>query len=171
MPVEINGLPAHVIFVHVVVVLVPVAALMVLASALWPAARRRLGVATPLVAFLALVSVPLATQAGEWLRDRVPNTPLVRHHAELGDQLLPFAFGMFVLALAVWWLDHQHRPILRKWVVPGRWLTPLRITAGGLAVVLSLASAVQVYRIGDSGAKAAWQGRFSQQATGHHGDG
>src|SRR6185369_3138634 len=71
-----SGLPAHALLVHVVVVLVPVAAAMVVCSAVWPAARRRLGVATPVVAFVALVSVPLATHAGEWLEARVPSTPL-----------------------------------------------------------------------------------------------
>jgi hypothetical protein len=35
---------------------------------------------------------------------------------------------------------------------------------GLVAVVLAVGSTVTVYRIGDSGARAAWQGQFSQQA-------
>lgn len=93
MPSTINGLPAHVLLVHVVVVLVPLAALTLIASATWPAARRRLGIGIPIGAFAALVAVPITTSAGKWLRDRVPNTALVRRHAGLGGQLLPFAFG------------------------------------------------------------------------------
>ncbi|MFB6706770.1 hypothetical protein ACFCW6_18915 [Streptomyces sp. NPDC056333] len=33
---------------------------------------------------------------------------------------------------------------------------PLRITAAALSVVFGVGAGVQVYRIGDSGAKAAW---------------
>ncbi len=101
-PTQINGLPAHALLVDVVVVLVPLAALLVVLSALWPAARRRLGVLTPVIALVALVSVPLTTHAGEWLEHRVPPDELVRRHAELGDGLLPWAGGLFVLAAVAW---------------------------------------------------------------------
>jgi hypothetical protein len=37
----------------------------------------------------------------------------------------------------------------------------VRIVALVIALVVAVGAAVQVYRIGDSGAKAAWQGRFS----------
>ena len=36
----INGLPAHVLFVHVLVVLAPLTALLEIACAVWPAVRR-----------------------------------------------------------------------------------------------------------------------------------
>ena len=77
----VNGLPAHVLLVHAVVVLVPLAALLAVVAAVWPAARRRLGFLTPLVALLALAGVPLATEAGEWLEEHVPESPLVEQHA------------------------------------------------------------------------------------------
>ena len=50
MEYEVNGLPLHVLLVHFIVVGVPLAALLTVLSALWPAARRRLGIITPLVA-------------------------------------------------------------------------------------------------------------------------
>lgn len=109
-PVEINGLPAHAILVHVVVVLVPVAALCLVLSAWWPVARRRLGVVTPLLALGALVSVPITTRAGEWLRDRVGQTPLVAKHAALGHDLLPWVIALFVLATLNWaWFRRLER--------------------------------------------------------------
>ena len=89
---EFNGLPAHVLLVHLVVVGVPVAALLTVLSAVWPAANRRLGVITPVVAMLALVCVPITTSAGEWLQARVFHgytDPNITRHAELGDELLP----------------------------------------------------------------------------------
>ena len=55
MPETLFGLPAHPLIVHATVVLVPLGALLVLLHAVWPAARRRLGVVTPLVALVGLV--------------------------------------------------------------------------------------------------------------------
>jgi hypothetical protein len=167
-PTEINGLPAHALLVHVVVVLVPLAAVMVVCAAVWPAARRRLGVATPVVAFVALVSVPLATHAGEWLESRVPSTPLVRRHVELGDSLLPWAAVLFLAAAAFWLLqrrvaasadgqvDGRHSPAAGR-PVPGALIVAVAV----ISVVAAVGSVVQVVRIGDSGAKAVWTGRVS----------
>ncbi|MDQ2710430.1 MAG: hypothetical protein M3Z25_23680, partial [Actinomycetota bacterium] len=97
----INELPAHVLLVHLVVVLVPLSAFMVLLTGCWPAARRRFGLLTAALAGLALVSVPLTTDAGEWLERHLPSTPLVRAHTQLGDTMLPWAAGLFLVAAAL----------------------------------------------------------------------
>ena len=102
---QINGLPAHVLIVHFVVVAVPLSALLLVASAVWPAARRRLRLATPVASLVTLLSVPVATNAGEWLERRVPNDPLVRAHVRLGDSLLPWVVGLVVVTAAVWAAD------------------------------------------------------------------
>ena len=182
----VNGLPAHVLLVHLVVVLVPVAAVMVVLSAAWPAARRRLGIATPLVALASTVVVPVTTDAGEWLERRVPDDPLVAAHAELGDELLPWTIGLLVIAVVVWAL-HRFGPVgaVKSTVdePAGRteqaassetatatetatraragWVTAVTVAllVGGLAAAGG--SVYQVYRIGDSGAKAAWHDKFS----------
>lgn len=167
MPTEISGLPAHILLVHAVVVLVPLAALLTIASAVWPRARQRLGIATPIVAFVAMVLVPVTTHAGEWLRARVPSTPLVRHHAELGDQLLPFAIGTFVLAAIVWWIGLHNAPRqpTRILTIPRRWVAPATVLSAVLAVAVSVGTVVEVYRIGESGSKAAWHDRFSSSQS------
>lgn len=153
-PVVIGGLPAHVLLVHGVVVLVPLAALLLVAGALWPALRRRLGVGTPLLALAGLVCVPLATHAGEWLRARVPATPLVARHAELGNTLLPWAIGLFVVAAGqwVWWRGPRARSVRAA-------STPVvTVLIAVLAVVVAVGAVVQVYRIGESGSAAVWTG-------------
>ncbi|OIJ62611.1 DUF2231 domain-containing protein [Streptomyces mangrovisoli] len=163
----INGLPAHVLLVHVVVVLVPLVALALVAAALWPRAARRLGILLPALALVALVSVPLTTQAGEWLERHVDGGALVRRHAELGDGLLPWAFGLFVLAAVVWWAA---RPVPAESGPGGRarWSTlPVRIVVGVLSLAVAAGAIVDVYRIGDSGAKAAWHDAYSKKVTGH----
>jgi hypothetical protein len=162
---EINGLPAHVLLVHVVIVLVPAAAVMLVASAVWPAARAKLGFLTPAVALVALVFVPITTNAGHWFQSHLPNhfgeTAAVRHHAALGDELLPWAIGIFVLSAIVWGLgrrfaygwrpdcrgDGSPRSVLPVWVVAAVAVVAVGVAVGGV---------VQLYRIGDSGAKSVW---------------
>ncbi|CAO5249762.1 DUF2231 domain-containing protein [Frankia sp. AgKG'84/4] len=169
-PTEINGLPAHALLVHVVVVLVPLAALLVVLSALWPAARRRLGVLTPLCALVAVVSVPLTTHAGEWLEARVPADPLVRRHAELGDQLLPWAGGLFVIAAFGWYWSRRADGLAGAPAAGGGahatargGVTAMTAVLAVLAIVIAVGSVVQIYRIGDSGAKAVWHDSVTSQ--------
>jgi hypothetical protein len=160
---QFNGLPAHILLIHMVVLGIPVAALVTVLSAVWPSARRRLGIATPIIALLALVCVPITTNAGEWLQDRVYrgySNPLIVRHAELGDELLPWAIGLFVLAVIAWGLP----------LVISRAKGPavlgsdgVRIAVGVLTVAVAVIAIVQVYRIGDSGAKAAWSSNFCAQ--------
>ncbi|GGY09536.1 DUF2231 domain-containing protein [Streptomyces anandii] len=161
----INGLPAHVLLVHVVVVLVPLTALVLVVCALWPQGARRLGLALPLLALVTLVSVPLATQAGEWLERHVDSDPLVRRHAELGDGMLPWALGLFVLAAGVWWLARRTpAPEAAEAPRSGAGLV-IRVAAAVLSVAIAAGAVVTVYRIGDSGAKAAWHDAYSKTAT------
>jgi hypothetical protein len=165
---QINGLPAHVLIVHLVVVGVPLSALLVVASAVWPAARLRLGLTTPAVALVTLLSVPVATNAGEWLQRRVPDDPLVRAHVRLGDSLLPWVAGLVLVAAAVWAVDRiparSREPVPAGAAgtgpgapAPSALTGPaVRIVLALLAVLIAAGSIVQVYRIGDSGARAAW---------------
>ncbi|MGW5586128.1 DUF2231 domain-containing protein [Streptomyces sp. NPDC003857] len=162
----INGLPVHVLLVHVVVVLIPLTALALVTAALWPRAARRLGSLLPVLALAALISVPLTTQAGEWLERHVDNNALVRRHTELGDGLLPWALGVFVLAVVVWWTAGRAAAEPRQGGAAGRAALPVRIVVGVLSLAVALGAVVDVYRIGDSGAKAAWHDAYSQASTG-----
>ncbi len=96
---------------HIVVVLVPLSALALVVCAIWPHLARRLGVLPPVLALVALVSVPLTTQAGESLEDGASTAAsLVERHAQLGDGLLPWALGLFVLSSALWWAARRTAP-------------------------------------------------------------
>jgi hypothetical protein len=173
---HIDGLPAHVLFVHFVVVLVPLTALAAVVGAVQPRYARRMGLVLPLLGLVTLGMVPITTHAGEWLESRVGNDALIRKHTELGDGLLPWAMGLFVVTLAVWWLGRRlAQPVETAADAPSasggaRWNSPtvLRTTAVVLAVAVSAGAVVDVYRIGESGAKAAWQDNYDQSA-GQHG--
>jgi hypothetical protein len=175
----IGGLPAHILLVHAVVVLVPLAALLIVLITVWPAARARLTLATAIVAVVALISVPLSTDAGEWLERRVERTQLLSTHTQLGDTMLPWAIGLAVVALAVLarqWHAARTRPTISVGVggppgaahvgsPPQAWGgRGVSIGLAVVAVVVAVGSVITVYEIGDSGARAAWQGKFSQQA-------
>jgi len=162
----INGIPAHVLLVHVVVVLVPLTALALILCAALPSVMRRFGLALPALALVSLISVPLTTDAGEWLERHVDDDPLVRKHTELGDELLPWVIGLFLVSAAVWWFYRRtthHTPQAEG--STGTVGMPLRIAATVLSLLIGVGAGVQVYRIGDSGAKAAWHDAYS--ATAH----
>lgn len=200
----INGLPAHALLVHVIVMLVPLAALLVVLAAAWPAAQRRFGLITPLVAAAALVAVPVTTNAGEWLEQHVTPSPLISAHAELGDELLPWVIGLFVVAVAVWTVHYRtSRSALASERAAARSTVSVTVDAGDahgaateapapgsdpaggaevpsvrwswsrliglvllmLALVTGIGSVVEVYRIGESGARAVWQDSFSANSA------
>ncbi|ATO15259.1 hypothetical protein CO540_16625 [Micromonospora sp. WMMA2032] len=151
MPDSVNGLPLHPLVVHAVVVLLPLAALGVVALAVRPAWRGRFGWLVVLVAALATAAVPLATESGESLERRVGDPG---RHAALGDQLIWFALPLLVAAVALVWLHRRaDRPAGdTRTAGPGA----LGVVVAVLAVVVAAANLVQVYRVGDSGAKAVW---------------
>jgi hypothetical protein len=177
-PTHIDGLPAHVLFVHFVVVMVPLTALAAVVCAVQPRFARRIGLILPLMGLVTLAMVPVTTHAGEWLESRVGDDPLVRRHTELGDGLLPWATGLFVATLAVWWTGRRSGPSGRTEQAAGsgpsaaaaRWASPglVRAVVLALAVVVSVGAVVDVYRIGESGAKAAWHDSYDSSAGAHH---
>jgi len=165
MPIFVFGLPLHVLIVHAVVVLVPLAVLGTIVVAVWPAARRRHGWLIVGVTAAATISVPIATGSGEDLRDRLIPTDLIREHAHLGDQLLAFVAILFVVSTALVWLTRRDEPAMTS-----RAPKPLVITLAVLSVLSAVASGVQVARIGDSGARAAWaETHYVEPQPGHNG--
>jgi hypothetical protein len=157
-----NGLPIHVLVVHVVVVLVPLAAFCLVLAAAWPVARNRLGIVTPLVAAVALVSTFIAVEAGEALQQQVASTALSRAHTAIGEDLRPWVFALFALAV-IQWVWH------RGFTGTGRYATMLTSRNARLAITLVLAIAIGVVAvgavietvlIGESGARAAWESRL-----------
>jgi len=92
----VNGLPAHVLLVHFMVVLVPLTALLEIACGLWPAARRgELVWLTLSLAVVITVLTPITTNAGGWLYDLRRNPdPILREHAQRGGGGVKFsAYG------------------------------------------------------------------------------
>jgi hypothetical protein len=151
----IDGLPVHPLVVHAVVVLLPLAALGTLAIALVPRWRARFGPLVTAAAIAAAALVPVATSSGEALERHVGDPG---RHAQLGDQLIWFAVPLAVLALGLTFV--ARRP------VPGRRWLPTAVAA--LAAVSAIAAGVQVYRVGESGARVVWSDQVQSGASAGH---
>lgn len=147
---EINGLPAHVLFVHFMVVLAPLTALLVIVCALWPAARRRLVWPTLILAVVITVLTPITTEAGEWLFDlRRDPDPILREHADRGGWMIYFSVALLVVASALAVLHVLERRSDKRRVATKAILAILALAVG-------ISSMIQVYRIGDAGSQSVW---------------
>lgn len=182
IPLHINtiysGLPAHPLFLHVPVILIPIAGVAALVLVAAPRLFARHGVWVGLVAVVALGSTNLTVGSGEQLRADLGlvgggggfgDGALIARHAHAAD-ILRFLLILFVAALLV---------AVAVWRTDGPRVTGVGFVDGGLGfvrgssaaglllravvAVLAAASLYFVFHVGDLGAKAVWQDR-----VGHH---
>jgi uncharacterized membrane protein len=153
----VNGLPAHALLVHFVVVLVPLTALLEIVCGVWPAARRGLLLWLTLVlAAATMVLTPITVNAGEWLYDlRTKPSPILREHADRGGTMVYFSAALLVVAIGLVVLRFIERRSERR-----RLVTHVIVAMVVLAVGIS--SMVQVYRTGDAGAQSVWGGEIAR---------
>ncbi|WP_198416872.1 MULTISPECIES: DUF2231 domain-containing protein [Cryobacterium] len=149
----IAGLPVHPLIVHATEVVVPTAALVIVVAALWPRFRKWARFLPLLLALAAVVLVPLSTQSGEALEERVSESALIETHADLAEGLLPWVIGLAVVAgVLLWW---NYREIFGRGSTrrAPRWVA---IVLAAAALLASTGTTVQAIRIGHSGATAVW---------------
>lgn len=186
MPTTVFGLPAHVLLIHVVVVLIPLGALFTVLSAVWPAARHKLGFISPLTCLIALILVPITTNAGRYLLNHINPTGAwaarVDKHVHVAAHFGWYAVALFLVSAGVWWVGRSYE--FGLFAVPSADQVTTPAGGGGTAtatatrtrsqtkvlpMLASLAIAVvtivvcglvswQLYRIGDAGAHAVWDG-------------
>jgi uncharacterized membrane protein len=149
----VNGIPVHPLVVHAAVVMVPLAALGLLVMVAWPRFSRRHGWLVVGASAVGAVASFVAKEAGEALEDRVGEPGF--DHAELGDAMPLFAFGLLAVTVILWLVD---RAAPEDGPQPRR---ALRIAVAVLAVLIALANVAWMYRVGDSGAKSVWSGRVA----------
>ena len=140
----VNGLPLHPLVVHAVVVLLPLAALGLIAISLVPKWSVRFG---PLVWPFALVSLASAFVADQSGRELARKVGVPVEHMQFGEQVKFAAAGVLVLSLVVWLLDRRATKAKRS--------VPEKILAA-LAIVVALVAIYLTVRAGDSGAQAVW---------------
>ncbi len=154
---EWSGIPLHPLIVHGAVVLIPLAAIMLLLSALWPAAARKLTFLTPVVATGAFLFAFLAHLSGEWLQGQLPTTDAIETHVTNADLMNPIALGLVVVSWLFWtwqrsWRNRLSAPTRRTV------RNVVDVAASTLVIALSTFSLYWVFVVGHSGAEAVWGG-------------
>lgn len=176
MPVTIGGSPTHVLIVHVVVVLLPLSVLAAIVLVGVPSTRRAFAVLGLIIAFVGCVAIPFAFLSGSALERRIGSSQLIDTHVALAHELLPLAaaFGLaFAAFVAVDVLrrardgrlnDLERRvvdasPAVRNYAMSHR-LTAAHLATATVLAILAILTGIQVYRVGDAGARAAWSERL-----------
>jgi hypothetical protein len=158
----LNGLPAHPFLVHFIVVLAPLTAVLAVLCAIWPAARQRLVWLVFLLAGITLVVTPIAAEAGEWLYGRVEESEALETHEHLGETMIYFALALMVAAIL----------LVISHVRDNRGKTLSKALSAVIAVFVvaaAVATSVQVYRIGHSGAESVWGDALTTSTAGESG--
>jgi uncharacterized membrane protein len=169
-----SGLPAHPLFVHVPVVLIPTTIVAAIVFVFKPQWLTRYGIALALVSIVAMSSIFLTMQAGAALRGALnlqgQAAKLISEHSHAAH-ILAIVYVLFTATLIVTFASRRisaGRPtglgIVDRLLAPTSMFTALRV----LLVVLSIVAGYMCFRTGDLGAKAVWEGRL-QAHTGFPG--
>jgi len=156
---KIFGLPAHPLFVHVPVVLIPLTAMGAIAMACSASVRDRFGWLVLALGVVAGLSTQLAIESGKALRHSVPQSAALRQHTHTAESIRPLILLLFIVALVVMLLDRRSRS---AWPFAGRAQSSdpapaLRFVVLALTIVVAVVTTARLFQIGDSGAKATWQ--------------
>jgi hypothetical protein len=161
-----SGLPAHPLFVHVPVVLIPTTVVVAIVFMAKPEWLTRYGSALALVSILAMSSIFLAMQAGAALRGALnlhgQAATLISEHSHAAH-ILAIVYVLFTATLIVTFAAQRISSgmptgldILDKLLSSKALFNVLRV----VLVLLAIVTGYMVFRTGDLGAKAVWEGRL-----------
>jgi hypothetical protein len=166
-----DGLPAHPLFVHVPVVLIPVTIVVGVVFMVRAEWLVRYGIALSLLSIVAMSSIFLTMQAGAALRGALnlqgEAAKLISEHSQAAH-ILAYIYVLFTAVLIVAFAARRigdgmptglalvDRPLSNRSM-----FAALRV----LLVLLAIGAGYMCFRTGDLGAKAVWQGRL--QAAQH----
>ena len=157
---KLFGLPAHPLFVHLPVVLIPLAAIGATLIAIRPAWRARFGALVVAAAGVGLVGIQLAIGSGEELEERVKESKALERHEDLAGitRLSVLVFVVAVTAFVFYDRRRRNRAVLAGPGTPAA-ARPSRALAGlaALTVATSILATAAVVQAGHTGAKATWE--------------
>jgi uncharacterized membrane protein len=167
-----SGLPAHPLFVHVPVVLIPTTVVAAVVFMVKPEWLTRYGIALALVSIVAMSSIFLTMQAGAALRAALhlqgQAANLISQHAQAAH-ILAYIYVVFTATLIVTFAARRISSgmptglhIVDRLLSPTSTFAALRI----VLVLLALGAGFMVYRTGTLGAQAVWQGRVQAAQSG-----
>jgi uncharacterized membrane protein len=153
----IFGLPAHVLLVHIPIVLIPLAVIGAL-GLWWEPWRRRFGIATAVVLIVAGISTQLAISTGQTLKGQLESTALLRAHTSIAENIRPFLLLFFVALAAFLYFERRQRD-----VGPVSMRNPILVGTFAATLLFAGVSIYWVQRIGHTGAKAVWQPKMADE--------
>ncbi|MEZ5411178.1 MAG: DUF2231 domain-containing protein [Acidimicrobiales bacterium] len=145
------GLPAHPLFVHAPLVLVPLVALAAVTLALRPSWRRRCSTALAVAALVAMVATFLAMQSGEAFEPAVRDIVNLDTHKSLAQTTRLLVVVFFLGSAAAAALDRMRgdeRP----------WADKAAQAVVAVTAVMGVAGSVWMARTGHEGARLVWDG-------------
>jgi hypothetical protein len=180
LPIRINtiysGLPAHPLFVHVPVVLIPTTIVAAIVCMIKPQWLSRYGIALAAVSIFAMSSVFLTMQAGAALRGALhlqePAASLISQHSQAAH-ILAIVYVAFTATLIVSFASRRISAGMPTGLgIVDRLLAPRSVFAASrvLVVLLAIGAGYMTFRTGDLGAKAVWAGRLQAAHGGALGD-
>ena len=167
---SIFDLPAHPLFVHAPIVLMPLMAGLALAVAVRPAWRSRFAVVVLLGGLALLVSTVMAAQSGgafDRAIERAGQAIDVDRHQDLGEttRLIVILFSIALAAtVGTAWLARSRRPpAARSAGAAARGTPPASLVYAGhvfaaLSVLLGVLGTIWMIRTGHEGARIVWDG-------------
>jgi hypothetical protein len=172
-----SGLPAHPLFVHVPVILIPTTIVAAIVFMFKPEWFSRYGIALAVVSIAAMSSVFLTMEAGAALRAALnlqgPAAVLISQHAHAAH-ILAVVYVVFTATLIVTFAASRISGGMPTGLgIVDRVLSPKSIFAAlrVVLVLLSIGAGYMTFRTGDLGAKAVWEGRIQAAHAGILGGG
>jgi hypothetical protein len=160
-----SGLPAHPLFVHVPVILIPTTITAAVVFVFKRAWLSRYGIALAVVSIVAMSSIFLTMQAGAALRGELNlqghAATLISEHSHAAH-ILAIIYVVFTATLIVTFAAQRISggmptglALVDRLLSPGWIVAGLRVAL----VLLAIGAGYMCFRTGDLGAKAVWEGR------------
>jgi hypothetical protein len=160
-----SGLPAHPLFVHVPVILIPTTVITAIVFMARPEWFGRYGIALALASIAAMGAVFLTMQAGGALRGELHlqgrAAVLISEHSQAAS-ILAIVYVAFTAILIVTFAAYRISGGMPTGLGIVDRLLSSRSTFNGLRVLLvalAIGAGFMTFRTGDLGAKAVWAGR------------
>jgi len=161
-----SGLPAHPLFIHVPVVLIPTTVVAAIVFMIKPEWFSRYGIALAVVSIVAMSSIFLTMQAGAALRGALhlqgQAANLISRHAHAAH-ILAIVYVVFTATLIVTFAARRISGgmptglgIVDGLLSPASVFTALRVAL----VLAAIVAGYMCFKTGDLGAKAVWAGRI-----------
>lgn len=160
---EIFDLPAHTLFVHAPVVLIPLVSAGAVAIALRPAWRLRYGWLVLAGSIVTLIATTFAVSSGEAFDEFLDGAVPTARHEELGKQTQLLVILLVVVVIGIIVRGRRRDRIGANDLQDDQ---AARIAIAAITVTIAVAATVWVVMTGHEGARITWTGIFPDDGGG-----